>query len=126
LRVLAVDDNRINLTVVQRALELEGAMVSLAADGLQALQRLRSQPGQFDVVLMDIQMPVMDGLTATREIRQDPALSGLPVIALTAGVLAEERQAALDAGADDFLAKPLDLKQMNTVLAPFVIKQESD
>jgi len=77
-------------------------------------------------VLMDIQMPVMDGLTATREIRQDPALSGLPVIALTAGVLAEERQAALDAGADDFLAKPLDLKQMNTVLAPFVIKQESD
>ena len=125
LRVLAVDDNRINLMVVQRALKLEGAMVSLAADGLQALQRLKTQPGQFDVVLMDIQMPVMDGLTATREIRQDPELSGLPVIALTAGVLAEERQAALDAGVDDFLAKPIDLKQMNAVLAPFINKQES-
>ncbi|MFM8443254.1 MAG: ATP-binding protein [Methylococcus sp.] len=126
LRVLAVDDNRINLMVVQRALTLEGATVSLAADGLQALQRLRSQPGQFDVVLMDIQMPVMDGLTATREIRQDPGLSGLPVIALTAGVLAEERQAALEAGVDDFLAKPLDLQQMNALLAPLAGKLSTE
>jgi two-component system sensor histidine kinase/response regulator len=61
----------------------------------------------------------MDGLTATREIRKDPALSPLPVIALTAGVLPEERQAALDAGVNDFLPKPLDLKQMREMLAKY-------
>jgi len=61
LRVLAVDDNRINLFMLQRALELEGATVMLAADGLQALDTLGASPAAFDVVLMDIQMPVMDG-----------------------------------------------------------------
>ncbi len=66
-------------------------------------------------------MPVMDGLTATREIRKEPSLAQLPVIALTAGVLAEERQAALDAGVNDFLAKPLDLQQMNATLAQYLV-----
>jgi CheY-like chemotaxis protein len=119
LRVLAVDDSRLNLMVVERALKLEGCSVTVAADGQQALQILKAQPHAFDVVLMDIQMPVMDGLTATREIRQDPALARLPVIALTAGVLPEERQAALDAGVNDFLAKPLDLQTMTALLAPY-------
>ena len=119
LRVLAVDDSRLNLMVVERALTGEGAIVTLAADGQQALQILQAQPRAFDVVLMDIQMPVMDGLTATREIRKDSALAQLPVIALTAGVLPEERQAALDAGVNDFLAKPLDLQTMTAMLAPY-------
>ena len=119
LRVLAVDDSRLNLMVVERALKGEGAIVTLAADGQQALQILQAQPRGFDVVLMDIQMPVMDGLTATREIRKDPALAQLPVIALTAGVLPEERQAALDAGVNDFLAKPLDLQTMTAMLSPY-------
>jgi CheY-like chemotaxis protein len=116
LRVLAVDDNRINLLLLDRYLKLEGAEVTLAADGQQALQILEAQPEGFDVVFMDIQMPVMDGLTATRNIRQTPALRHLPVIALTAGALPEERKAALDAGMNEFLAKPLDLKQMNALL----------
>jgi CheY-like chemotaxis protein len=103
--------------VVERALKLEGCSVTLAADGQQALQILKAQPHAFDVVLMDIQMPVMDGLTATQEIRNDPALAHLPVIALTAGVLPEERQAALDAGVNGFLAKPLDFQQMQQMLA---------
>jgi len=120
LRVLAVDDVRMNLFMLQRALQLEGAAVTLAADGQQALDTLRASPRAFDVVLMDIQMPVMDGLTATRAIRQDPTLAHLPVIALTAGVLAEERAAAQAAGMNDFLAKPLDLQQMVAVLAPYV------
>jgi PAS domain S-box-containing protein len=119
LRVLAVDDSRLNLMVVERALKLEGCSVTVAADGQQALQILTAQPHAFDVVLMDIQMPVMDGLTATREIRKDPVLARLPVIALTAGVLPEERQAALDAGVNDFLAKPLDLQTMTAMLAPY-------
>ena len=120
LRVLAVDDNRINLFMLERALQLEGAEVHLAADGRQALQTLKTAPHGFDVVLMDIQMPVLDGLDATRAIRADAELAGLPVIALTAGVLAEEREAARLAGMDDFLAKPLDLEQMVAMLRPFI------
>jgi PAS domain S-box-containing protein len=116
MRVLLVDDNRINLMVATKALEREGARVETAGDGQQALDRLRAGPGDFDVVLMDIQMPVMDGLTATREIRRDAALAGLPVIALTAGVLPEEHQAALDAGINDVLNKPLELDKMTSTL----------
>lgn len=120
LRVLAVDDNRINLMVLENALKRQGATVKLAADGQEALHILGTQPRNFDVVLMDIQMPVMDGLVATREIRRDPALRDLPVIALTAGVLAEEREAAEQAGMNGFLAKPLNFEQMNDLLAPYV------
>jgi CheY-like chemotaxis protein len=119
LRVLLVDDSALNRKVAERALHLAGASVLQAADGQQALDSLRSNPRDFHLVLMDIQMPVMDGLTATREIRQDSALNPLPVIALTAGVLPEERQAALDAGVNDFLPKPLDLKQMREMLAKY-------
>jgi len=120
LRVLAVDDNRINLFMLERALKLEGAHVHLAADGQQALQTLAADPRGFDCVLMDVQMPVMDGLTATRRIREQPALENLPVIALTAGVMAEERERALAAGVDDFLAKPLVLETMVAMLRPYL------
>jgi len=112
LRILVADDNGINLMLAERVLKKEGAEVTTTRDGQQALDRLRESPGAFDLVLMDIQMPVMDGLTATRAIRADSALAGLPVIALTAGVLPEERQAALEAGVNDFLPKPLDLHRM--------------
>ena len=125
LRVLGVDDNRLNLFLLERALQLEGASVHLAADGQQALQTLQANPQGFDVVLMDIQMPVMDGLTATREIRADVAIAHLPVIAMTAGVLAEERAAAEAAGVDEFLAKPLDLGQMVTMLLPYAPPDEA-
>ncbi len=119
LRVLAVADSQINRMLVERALKLEGAHVTLASDGQQALEVLRTQHRDFDAVLMDIQMPIMDGLAATRVIRTDPQLAHLPVFALSAGVLAEEREAALEAGVNDFLSKPLDLDQMNALLEPF-------
>ena len=114
---LAVDDNRINLFMLERALTLQNASVKLAADGQQALQILKAQPEDFDVVLMDIQMPVMDGLATTRAIRDDPKLAGLPVIALTAGALGEERESAIAAGMNDFLPKPLDLGRLMAVLS---------
>ncbi len=117
LRVLAVDDNRINLRVLQQALQLEGAEVALATDGREALRILEADPARFEMVLMDVQMPVMDGLTATRRIRENPALAHLPVIALSAGVLAEERSAAQAAGMTDFLPKPMNLEQMASLLA---------
>jgi len=73
---------------------------------------LRENPDKFNAVLMDVQMPIMDGLTATRIIRQDLKLDALPIIAVTAGVMAEEKQKALDAGITDFLPKPMDLNRM--------------
>jgi len=119
LRILAVDDNAINLRMIERALTNLGATVSLAGDGEAALRHLRAGPDDCDVVLMDIQMPVMDGLAATREIRRDPRLAALPVIALTAGVLPEEREAARAAGMDDFLTKPLNLADLTAILPRF-------
>ena len=115
-RVLVVDDSDINRIIVARALALEGAQTVTANNGQQALHLLRAQPGEFDILLMDVQMPVMDGLTATRALRGDPCLCELPVIAFTAGVFQDERQRALDAGVNDFLAKPVDLEEMVAVL----------
>lgn len=115
-RVLVVDDSPMNQEVVEQALELAGATVTLADDGDQALQRLRSDPHAYQAVLMDVQMPVMDGLTATRRIREELGLHDLPIIGLSAGVLPHERQAALDAGMNALLNKPIRLKRMIATL----------
>ena len=112
--ILVVDDNGINRQLLARALTREGAQVTMADNGLQAVTQLRE--GGIDAVLMDIQMPVMDGLTATRAIRRDLGLTELPVIAVSAGVLPEERQNALDAGVNGFLPKPVDLEEMVALL----------
>ncbi|WP_158240779.1 hybrid sensor histidine kinase/response regulator [Telmatospirillum siberiense] len=116
LRLLVVDDNEINREVARRILEVEGATVALAGDGAVALAYLAERPDKVDVVLMDIQMPVMDGYEACRRIRADLGLAGLPVIALTAGALSSEREAALQAGMNDFIPKPIDVNRMIAVL----------
>ena len=116
LRVLVVDDSAMNRDVAERALMLEGAIVTLAADGRQAVELLTSRPTAFDALLMDVRMPVMDGLTATRLIRHELGLTDLPIIAFTAGVMTAEQQAARAAGANDVLAKPVDLERMTAVL----------
>ncbi|MDZ7937876.1 MAG: CHASE domain-containing protein [Rhodoferax sp.] len=108
VQLLVVDDSAINLEVAKRLLEREGAIVSTAMDGAQAVARLETAEIRFDAVLMDVQMPVMDGYEATRRIRADLKLTHLPVIALTAGALNEERLKAKSAGMTDFLTKPLD------------------
>ena len=114
--LLVVDDSALNRDLVERLLTLEGARVALAADGQQAVQLLQAPTPPYDAVLMDVQMPVMDGRTATRLIRADLGLKDLPVIALTAGVLAEEQRAIREAGANEVLAKPLDLEQLVATL----------
>ena len=116
LHLLVVDDSAMNRDLMERVLRMEGARASLAADGQQAVQTLALQPQAFDGVLMDIRMPVMDGLKATRLIRQELGLSQLPIIALTAGVLAEEQAAAREAGCDAILPKPLDIGRMTAIL----------
>ena len=120
VHLLVVDDSAMNRDLVERALALEGASATLAADGQQAIDALTTWPSAFDAVLMDVRMPVMDGLTATRLIRMELGLTDLPVIALTAGVLAAEQEAARAAGIDDILAKPLNLEQMTTLLLKWV------
>jgi CheY-like chemotaxis protein len=116
LRVLVADDKPINLLVAEKILQRQGAQVVTAVDGQEALDRLKAADEDFDAVLMDIQMPVMDGLTATREIRRDPRFAALPVIALTAGVLPQEREAALAAGMTDFLVKPISMADVTSTL----------
>ena len=108
IRVLAVDDSDINLDVAKRILELHGARVWLASNGQEAFERLQLEPSGFDVVLMDVQMPVLDGHAATRRIRLELGLTELPIIALTAGALSSERPKAIAAGMSDFITKPFD------------------
>ncbi|WP_029002218.1 Hpt domain-containing response regulator [Azohydromonas australica] len=116
LRLLVVDDVLLNCELASQMLALEGAHCESAGDGLEALRMLRAAAGPdgFDGVFLDVQMPVMDGLEAVRRIRADPALAHLPVIAVSAGVLPQQRQATLDAGMDDFIAKPI---QLNTLVS---------
>jgi len=120
VRVLLVDDSDINLEVARRLLERRGAHVQTCTSGGEALDRLRATPAAFDAVLMDVQMPDMDGLEATRRIRGELGLRVLPIIALTAGALVEERRRALDAGMQGFLLKPLDPSQLIRMLRRFV------
>jgi two-component system sensor histidine kinase/response regulator len=105
-RVLLAEDNSINAEVVTELLTLTGLRVDVAADGHQAVEQARQ--GTFDLVLMDVQMPGMDGLEATRRIRTLPGLANLPIIALTANAFSEDRRACLAAGMSDFLVKPVD------------------
>ncbi|MGQ3052843.1 MAG: ATP-binding protein [Roseateles sp.] len=107
VRVLLVDDSDINLQVAGRLLELEGALVQPARDGAEALRWVQ-QRADFDIVLMDVQMPVMDGLEATRRIRAMPERARLPVVALTAGNTDTEHRRAREAGLQDILSKPID------------------
>jgi CheY-like chemotaxis protein/HPt (histidine-containing phosphotransfer) domain-containing protein len=108
VRVLVVDDSDINLEVAQRILERQGARVTTCSDGASALATLRSHHPDIDVVLMDVQMPFVDGNEATRRIRGELRLTALPIVALTAGALLGERQRSLDAGMNDFISKPFD------------------
>jgi CheY-like chemotaxis protein len=110
VRILLVEDNPINQNVAKGILEHAGATVAVADNGQVAIDLLRAGGG-YDLVLMDVQMPVMDGFNATRMIREELGLT-LPVIAMTAGVMASEREQCIAAGMDDFIAKPIDVDQM--------------
>ncbi|MGR8999583.1 MAG: response regulator, partial [Gammaproteobacteria bacterium] len=120
LRVLIVDDSEINRDMARRILELEGAIIHLAVDGLAALEWLRTNPDHVDVVLMDIQMPLMDGYEVTRQIRETLNLITLPIVALTAGAFKSQQATALAAGMNGFIAKPFDVEELITFLQQYV------
>ena len=117
VRVLVVDDSEINRDVVKHILCDQGAVPSFACDGRQALDWLLAHPADVDIVLMDVQMPVMDGLQATRALRQLPQFQDLPVVALTAGAFQTQRTAALEAGVNHFISKPFDVPQTIALIA---------
>ncbi len=111
-RLLLVEDNLINMEIAQMILSQAGFMVETAENGQIALEKVSaSAPGYYDAILMDIQMPVMDGYEATRAIRAlpDPALARIPILAMTANAFKEDAQAVLDAGMQAHIAKPIDV-----------------
>jgi signal transduction histidine kinase/DNA-binding response OmpR family regulator/CHASE3 domain sensor protein len=115
-RILVVEDDVRNVYALTNILEPRGALVEIARNGREALDILEkstTQPGRaIDLVLMDVMMPVMDGLTATREIRKRPEWKTLPVITLTAKAMPDDQQRCIDAGANDYMAKPLDVEKL--------------
>ncbi len=122
-RILLVEDNELNREIAREILMEEGIAVTEAVNGAQAVELVRfARPGDYDAVLMDIQMPVMDGYEATRQIRllPNPLLSGIPIIAMTADAFAEDKRRALEAGMNDHIAKPVNVKTLLTVLAQHI------
>jgi len=118
LRVLVAEDNAVNQLFVRTLLEKAGHIVDIADNGVEALAAV--QRTEFDIVLMDMQMPKMDGLEATRHIRALPApLSEIPILALTANASDEQQQACIDDGMDGFLGKPVDREKLFAALAYF-------
>ncbi len=114
LHLLLVEDNDFNQEVATELLELLGAQVSLAANGLTALQQVRAQA--FDAVLMDVQMPIMDGHEATRRIREELKNTTLPIIAMTAHALLQERQSCLASGMNDYISKPIVPEELAAII----------
>jgi CheY-like chemotaxis protein len=113
-RVLLTEDTRVNQLVATKMLSKLGLLVEVANNGEEAVQSL--QKNNYDIVLMDIQMPVMNGLEATRMIRKDPRFTSLPIVAMSAGVTLDEQAACDEAGMTAFISKPIDSNELTQKL----------
>ncbi len=124
--ILVVEDDSRNIFALSSILEPKGAKLLIARNGreaLEALDRVPKTPAEtVDLVLMDIMMPVMDGLAATREIRRRPPWKNLPIIALTAKAMSDDRQKCIEAGANDYIAKPLDVDKLISLMKVWLPK----
>ena len=119
-RVLLVEDNHINQQVAREMLESEGIHVEIANNGQEAVNKVVTAQPMFDAILMDLQMPVMDGYEATHHIRTRVGNTWLPIIAVTANAMSGDRQKCLDHGMNDHIAKPVDIDQLHAALARWV------
>jgi CheY-like chemotaxis protein len=122
LRVLVAEDNAVNAMVISAMLERLGVVSERACNGLEAVQAVERQP--YDVVLMDMLMPELDGLDATRRVRANATLVQPRIVALTANVMSEDRARCVEAGMDDFLAKPLQLPELERCLSRFAAARD--
>ena len=120
-RVLLVEDNDLNQEVASALLGDAGLVVDIAENGQLAVARV--QQAAYDIVLMDMQMPVMDGVTATREIRRLPGFERLPIVAMTANVMAADRQRCFAAGMNDVVGKPIDLHELSSALLRWIARR---
>ncbi|HEY8357268.1 MAG TPA: response regulator, partial [Ramlibacter sp.] len=123
-RILVVDDDMRNIFALTSALEQKGADVEVARNGIEALDKLAKSTEQVDLVLMDIMMPEMDGYTAMREIRKEQRWAKLPIIAVTAKAMKEDQERCLAAGANDYLAKPIELERLFSLMRVWMPKLE--
>ncbi|WP_050464385.1 response regulator [Herbaspirillum autotrophicum] len=118
LRVLLAEDNEINQQITSELLHGSGALVTVVSDGQQAVERLLTDgPSAYDAVLMDVQMPILDGVETTRIIRTDARFDGVPIIAITAHALAEERERCIAVGMADHVSKPIEPQALFETLA---------
>jgi CheY-like chemotaxis protein len=112
--VLLAEDNEANISTMMDYLQIQGYQVSVARNGVEAVQQAKQH--KPDLILMDIQMPEMDGLEATYRIRCEPDLAAIPIIAITALAMPGDRERCLAAGAVDYLTKPVSLKQLVNII----------
>ena len=117
VRILVVDDSDVNREVARLILEGEGAKVTTACDGLESVHWLAEHPDEIDLVLMDVQMPGMNGVGATRLIRADHRFSKLPIVAFSAGAFAQDREITRAAGMNEYITKPLDIERAVSLIA---------
>lgn len=117
-RILCIEDNDSNLRLVSRIVEGEKHEFLMAVDGLTALEMARRE--KPDLILLDINIPGLNGLELARRFKEDPALAAVPVIATTANVLRGDRERCLAAGCDEYLAKPLDVRELQTMLRTYL------
>jgi len=109
-KILLVEDNEMNRDMLSRRLQRKGYEVAIAVDGLQGVEMGRS--GDYDLILMDMSLPELDGWEATRRLRTEPEAGAIPIIALTAHAMAGDREKALEAGCDDYDTKPIELQRL--------------
>lgn len=122
-RILVVEDDVRNVYALTNILEPRGAIVDIARNGREAIEALQKESGApIELVLMDVMMPVMDGLAATREIRKNPAWKKLPIITLTAKAMPDDQQRCIEAGANDYMAKPLDVEKLLSLVRVWMPK----
>ncbi len=114
-KILLVDDDLRNVFALTAALEQKGANIEMAQNGLEAVQKLKKDPN-YDIVLMDIMMPVMDGYEAIQKIRDDLKMVQLPIIALTAKAMKNDRELCIKSGANDYLSKPIDVQKLTSLI----------
>ena len=122
-KILLVEDNEMNREIATEILEEEGFIVDTAEDGTVAVAKMQAaQPGKYDLILMDVQMPIMNGYEATRAIRAlpDPAVANITILAMTANAFEEDRQEALKAGMNEHLSKPIEIDKLKATLARFL------